>query len=241
MTEAPKTPASRPARKRAPVKALNQSPESVRLSAQADKERKAASKAALHKSLKAAAKNADKPAKPVPVEPTPEQVAAKAAADHEAYLAALRVDAEAVWFASLTEVEQEEVNNGERDVPPEFIEKYVAEQLAPAEKPRYCDSMLVLREAAKRYVKLANGNPCNGDELATVLGGLPREHIVKILGAVLFTAGVTDSMNPYHYLNPGQQSMNLRNKARGAIKNGLITLDAIRLQIEAKQAEEGGQ
>jgi hypothetical protein len=33
--------------------------------------------------------------------------------------------------------------------------------------------------------------------------------------------------NPYTQLNTGQQSMNLRNRMRGAIKKGTLTLDAI--------------
>ncbi len=203
MTTAPQAtkPAAKSRARKAPVKPLNQTPEQIRTAAKAEKERKAASKKALKTSL---AK--PEPVKPVIQEPTPEQAAAKAAADHEAYLAALRVDAAALGVDA---------------------DEYIASQLAPIEKSRYFGPMLILREAAKHYVKAANGNPCNGDQLAQALGDLSREETVKILGSILFTAGVTTSTSPYLHLNPGQQSKNLRNKVRGALKSGTVTLAQI--------------
>jgi hypothetical protein len=87
----------------------------------------------------------------------------------------------------------------------------------------YTGPMLALREAAKTYVTGKNGNPHCGDWMAIALDGLTREEVVTRLGALLFAKGITTSVNPYIGLNPGQQSMNLRNKARGAWNKSLLT------------------
>jgi len=230
--------ATKPRRTRAAVKTLNKAPADVAANAAAEKARKAASKKALADSRKAASKKAladsrkaekaladsrkaekAPEVKPLPVVqvvqvvqvPTPDQLAEKAARDHAAYLDALRVDAAALG----------------RDP-----EEYIAEQTAPAPKTgKYHGPMLALRAAAKSYVKAKNGQPCNGDELAMILGGLTRGQTVEILGALLFNANVTASTNPYLHLNAGQQSMNLRNKFRGALKNGLVTLTGLQMSV----------
>lgn len=98
-------------------------------------------------------------------------------------------------------------------------------QAAKAEaesKARYAGPMLALRAAAKSYTKPANGNPCCGDRLAEACGAYTREVVVKGLIAALNLPG-----NPYLHLNAGQQSMNLRNKTRQALKAGTVTLDQI--------------
>jgi hypothetical protein len=136
-----------------------------------------------------------------------EREAAKREAEASAYREALIVDAKAML--------------GE-DATAEAIAKYVAEQMQGPEKARYDGPMLALRKAAKHYVKGANGNPHCGDFLATALDGLTREQVVERLGKLLFAKGITTSVNPYTALNPGQQSMNLRNKARGAYLKGLL-------------------
>lgn len=95
-------------------------------------------------------------------------------------------------------------------------------------KAQYVGPMLALRSAAKTYVKGANGNPHCNDPVAALLAGVSREATVLALGSLLFVKGVTTSVNPYSKLNPGQQSMNLRNKLRGAMKNGFVTLEDIK-------------
>jgi hypothetical protein len=67
-------------------------------------------------------------------------------------------------------------------------------------------------------VKAANGILCNGDRLATICGEHDRATTVKALIVALKLPN-----NPSLALNPGQQSMNLRNKARNALKNGTLT------------------
>lgn len=155
-------------------------------------------KAASKKALRAA--TAPKAAKPSKPEPIAKSAEAKAA-EHATYVQALRIDAEALGVDPDT---------------------YVAEQLAETPKSGYFGPMLALRKAVVKYVKAENGQPCCGDELANLCGRYSREAVVS--GLVVALALPT---NPYAHLNPGQQSMNLRNKARAAIKNGHVQISTI--------------
>jgi hypothetical protein len=192
--------AKRTRKTRQPVKALNKSAETIAAQAKAEKQRKAASK----KALKAA--TTPKVVKPSKPEPMAKSVDAKKA-EHDAYVAALRIDAEALGVDPDT---------------------YVAEQLAETPKSGYVGPMLALRTAVKKYVVAPNGQPCCGDDLAEICGAYPREAVVAGLVAALGLGS-----NPYLHLNPGQQSMNLRNKARTALKNGVVTADQIRSALVA--------
>jgi len=169
-----------------------------------------ARKAASKKALHAAIEAEKKPVKPGPVEPTPEELQAKRDAEHAAYLQALRVDAEALG------------------VDPE---EYIAEQLKPV-KTAYTGPMLALKTARKTYVKAKNGIQCNGDDLALLCGEFSREVVVK---ALIRALGLPS--NPYTALNPGQQSMNLRNKARHALKNRVVTSAQIAAALQAASKE----
>lgn len=169
-----------------------------------------AKQAAADKARKAASKKALRESrKPVKAAPAPRAEKSEAAkkAEHDAYIQALRVDAAALGCDP---------------------EEYIAEQLADTPKTGYTGPMLALRTAVKNYVKAANGQPCCGDDLAQVCGAYTREQTVTALLQV-FGFGA----NPYGHLNPGQQSMNLRNKARTALKNGSVTLDQIRQALAA--------
>lgn len=188
---------------RQPIKALNKTAEAIVKNAQAEKTRKRESKKALRESLKP-----EQPAKSV--KPVTEKTAEQRQAEQEAYIAALRVDAEALGVDPDT---------------------YIAEQLAGTEREstaKYTGPMLALRDAAKHYVTGKNGNPHNNDALAQALDGLSREEVVT----TLIKAMKLES-NPYLHLNPGQQSMNLRNKARGQIKNGFLTIEEIKTAVAA--------
>lgn len=204
MSQTTTTTAKSSRTRRQPIKALVHTAEQIAASAKADAERKAASKARV----KAAAKAKPEPetAKPETAEQIAAKAAAKTAADHEAYLAALRIDAAALG------------------VDPDA---YIAEQLQPV-RVRYAGPMLALRRAAVGYVKAKNGQPCNGDTLAVLCGQYPREAVV----AGLIAALKLDS-NPYAHLNPGQQSMNLRNKARTALRDGFLQLADVATCLKA--------
>lgn len=187
--------AKRTRKTRQPVKALNKSAEVVAANAKVERDRKIASKKALRQRL--AYDGDKKPSKPEPIAKSAE---AKAA-EHAAYLQALRIDAEALGVDADT---------------------YIAEQLAETPKSGYFGPMLALRKAVVKYVKAENGQPCCGDDLANLCGRYTREAVVAGLVAALALPG-----NPYAHLNPGQQSMNLRNKARAAIKNGHVQISTI--------------
>lgn len=204
MSQTTTTTAKSSRTRRQPIKALAHTAEQIAASAKADAERKAASKARV----KAAAKAKPEPetAKPETAEQIAAKAAAKAAADHEAYLAALRIDAAALG------------------VDPDA---YIAEQLQPV-KVRYAGPMLALRRAVGGYVKAQNGQPCCGDTLAVLCGQYTREAVV----AGLIAALKLDS-NPYAHLNPGQQSMNLRNKARTALRDGFLQLADVATCLKA--------
>jgi hypothetical protein len=192
--------AKRTRKTRQPVKALNKSAETIAVQAKAEKQRKAESK----KALKAA--TTPKVVKPSKPEPIAKSADAKKA-EHDAYVQALRIDAEALGVDPDT---------------------YVAEQLTDTPKSGYIGPMLALRTAVKKYVVAPNGQPCCGDDLAEICGAYPREAVVAGLVAALGLGS-----NPYLHLNPGQQSMNLRNKARTALKNGVVTADQIRSALAA--------
>lgn len=94
----------------------------------------------------------------------------------------------------------------------------------------YTGSMLALSERVKAgvYVKSLTGQLRSTDELAVALDAVPAENVVK-MGMAIFA-----EPNKYTALNIGQQSMNYRNRLRGAIKkateiNGVkVTLDLIK-------------
>lgn len=194
------------ATKRAPVKTVNKTASAVAKNAAVEKARKAASRAALKAAGPKELAKAAVSLEKQASQPTPEALKAKADADHAAYLQTLREDAEALGVDPDT---------------------YIAEQLAPV-KTKYNGPMLALKTARKAYVKAANGIQCNGDDLAMLCGQYPRETVVKGLIQALGLPG-----NPYLALNPGQQSMNLRNKARHALKAGLVTSAYVALCLKA--------
>lgn len=107
-----------------------------------------------------------------------------------------------------------------------------AERLAalnPDGTRKYVGSMLALADRVKQgvYVKGATGQLRSTNELAEALDAVPVANVIQLAKIVL---GL--DANPYTHLNSGQQSMNLRNKMRGAIKAGTLTIDAIRGCIE---------
>lgn len=92
----------------------------------------------------------------------------------------------------------------------------------------YVGSMLALADRVKQglYVKSATGQLRSTDALAEALDAVPPENVVK-LGTMLF-----GEENKYAALNIGQQSMNYRNRMRGAIKKGTFTLADVTAKVE---------
>lgn len=195
-------------------RALNKDARTIDANAKADKARKAASKKALREAAKA---------------PEAETLLTQAAAT-QAVETSLATQASRNLAAAMDEAEATGMSFEEAcesmGVSPETGE------VLQAEKPRYQGPMLALVAARKAYVKGANGNPNNGDSLALILGSLTREAVVAVC---LQALGLEH--NPYLHLNPGQQSMNLRNKLRHAVKSGtadFFTIEAIARRVTAK-------
>lgn len=206
---------------RQPVKALNQSSTEVAAAAAADRARKQASREAA-KQAREAAKPAREAAKPVerPATPQVDEQAVQARREQDAANAL----ATAVADAEATGVTLEQM----------LADMGIDDQGRPlqTDKQRYDGPMLALVAARKSYVKAANGILCNGDQLAVICGAHSRDETVKALGRLLFAKGLTTAVNPYLSLNPGQQSMNLRNKARHALKAGTVTMADVQAAYE---------
>lgn len=85
-------------------------------------------------------------------------------------------------------------------------------------------SMASLADKVKSgvYVKGPTGQLHTNDALANALEGIAPTNVVA-LGLDLL--GLEE--NPYAKLNVGQQSMNLRNRLRGALKKQVVTLEMI--------------
>lgn len=99
----------------------------------------------------------------------------------------------------------------------EAVAKAAAEGKTTRERT-YDGSMLALADRVKQgvYVKGTNGQLRCQDEVALALDGVPAKKIVPLLMEVFQLED-----NPYSALNYGQQSMNLRNRLRGALRKGL--------------------
>lgn len=82
--------------------------------------------------------------------------------------------------------------------------------------------MAALRDAKQHYIKASNGQLRSTDDLAETLDPVHPLDIVPLVQSLLELGA-----NPYAHLNPGQQSMNMRNKLRGALRHGRITLDQV--------------
>lgn len=210
------------ATRRNPVKPLSQTTEQVARAAAADKARKTASKKALRASLKK-------------TEVVQSEVVASAEAVvqsltdtlntvHAANLAAAREEAQVLGVS----FEEACVSMGVDPV----TGHPTADEIAPGSGSiilGYSGPMLALRERSKagHYVKGTNGNPHCGDAVADALQVLTRERVVEVCIKLLGLEG-----NPYLHLNPGQQSMNLRNKLRHAVKNGFVSAETVRKTAE---------
>jgi hypothetical protein len=85
----------------------------------------------------------------------------------------------------------------------------------PDGKRTYFGSMLTLADKVKAgaYKKGLNGQLRSDDEVARILEVVKPETVGKLIMEVLLM-----ETNPYAHLNIGQQSMNLRNKLRGALR-----------------------
>jgi len=153
-----------------------------------------------------------------------EKIAAKAAKKEAAEMAKAEKAA-----AKLAAIQSKNVSTKEeRDA----AKAARAERLAaldPDGTKKYHGPMLALADRVKQgaYVKGATGQLRSTNELAEVLDAVPVDNVIRLAKIVLELPE-----NPYTNLNSGQQSMNLRNRMRGAIKKGTLALDTVRECIE---------
>lgn len=91
-----------------------------------------------------------------------------------------------------------------------------------SEKRRYQGPMLALVRARQSYRKGANGNPHTNDAIGEAFSHLDRETVVNLCLRLM-----SMQTNPYEHLNPGQQSMNLRNKLRQMVRNKMLPVDHV--------------
>lgn len=151
---------------------------------------------------------------------------AEAAKAKIAAKAAKQAEAEARKQKREAEKAEKEAHKAERaakaEANREQREKLAAELVESGRK--YTGSMLALAERVKAgvYVKSMTGQLRSTDELAVALDAVPPANVVH-LGCLLF-----EESNKYAALNVGQQSMNYRNRMRGAIKAGKFTLDHLK-------------
>src|SRR5574337_726289 len=204
--------------RRQPIKPLNKSTADIAADAAAEKARKAASRKALREAKKAdQAAIAEKVAAAFkPTKPEPKGAPIRSVENEQAVRAEM-----AATGMSLEEACDSMGVDHETFLPVE------------EKKLGYTGPMLILREAAKHYVK---GIHC-GDDMASMLDGLKREQVVDLIGSFLVEAKITEVRNPYLHLNPGQQSMNLRNKLRAAIKNGMVEPSLFQARVEAARKQ----
>ncbi len=95
-----------------------------------------------------------------------------------------------------------------------------------AEGKGYTGSMLALAEKVKsgEYVKSATGQLRSNDALAVLLDTVPPSGVIKLAKAL-------ELPGEYSHLNVGQQSMNYRNRMRGALKKATLTIEQIKITI----------
>ena len=210
------------ARTRSPLRPVNLTADQIAAAAKAERARKRESRKALRTADPTLAERKQGQAKVEASLDAQTQIATTTPPQpqpNEAYVAALRVD----WEA-LGSVGSFEDFLAEQGVSPDGAPLKQEEE----KKCGYDGPMLALKHARVHYQKAANGILCNGDKLAVLCGKHEREATVRALILALKL-----SHNPYAHLNAGQQSMNLRNKARRALNEGTLTLEQIEAAYDA--------
>lgn len=173
------------------------------------------------------------------------KIAAKEAKIKEAAERKAKVEAEAKVRAEQREKDKQ-VKAAEREAAAKRRVDQIAAanaEVIAADKTRrlrhYLGTMLVLADRAKAgaYVKGLNGQLRSSDEVATILESVPADRIVELLMKVFH-----ETVNKYAALNYGQQSMNYRNRLRGALRKGLEVGDPkVKITLEyLKQVRDDG-
>lgn len=157
-----------------------------------------------------------------------ERAAAKA--EREAARAAKKAEAEAAKAAKIAEREAKKAEaEAAKAARAAEREAKKAERAARAAELGEQSKMAALRDAKKNYVKSATGQLRSNDELAVALDAVQPTAVIAIALRLLKL-----DVNPYQRLNVGQQSMNLRNKLRGAINRNVLTIADVIAERDAQ-------
>ena len=97
-----------------------------------------------------------------------------------------------------------------------------AAEEAKAKGLNYTGSMLALRDVKGTYVKATNGRLRSTDALAEALDAVQPLGTIALVKELL-----KPEVDTYAALNIGQQSMNWRNRLRGAIRKGVLTIEQV--------------
>lgn len=155
---------------------------------------------------------------------------AKTAEEREAARAAKKAEAEAAKAAKIAEREAKKAEaEAAKAARAAEREAKKAERAARAAELGEQAKMAALRDAKKNYVKSATGQLRSNDELAVALDAVQPTAVIAIALRLLKL-----DENPYQRLNVGQQSMNLRNKLRGAIKRNVLTIADVIAERDAQ-------
>ncbi len=167
-------------------------------------EKEAKQKAAAEAKAKKAADDAEKA-----------EAKAKAAAEKQATIA-----------AAAAEKEKSKAEKAAKAAENKTAREAHAAELAAAGR-KYVGSMLALSERVKTgaYVKSTTGQLRSTDAIAEAFDAVPPQNVVK-LGTLLL-----NEPNKYAALNIGQQSMNYRNRLRGAVRSG-AEINGVKITIE---------
>jgi colicin import membrane protein len=169
-----------------------------------------------------------------PAGPTAEDKAAAKAAREQA--AAVKAQAAAdKQAAALKKKEDREVakaaaEKAKADAKTEREAKAALRKAELAANP--LGEMHALRDAKDRYVKGSTGRLRSTDPLATALDAVQPAGVIQLAMQLLQL-----ETNPYAHLNVGQQSMNLRNKMRGAINKKVFTIEQLVAERDARNLE----
>ena len=153
-----------------------------------------------------------------------------AAAKKEASVVIKAAKKEAITAKALIKADRDEASNVAKAAAIE--DKAIAKQAKVDARAQFLldnpgmhnTSMLALAERAKSgaYIKSVSGQLRSVNPLADLLDGVSVDDVIRLAKEVL-----NISENPYTKLNTGQQSMNFRNRMRGALAKGTLTLDMI--------------
>ena len=168
---------------------------------------------------------------PMNEEVKPDTAAAEKEAAKAAKAAQLATEKEAAYQKRVAAIAARDAKTAE--AAKAKAEKVAARKAATAEKLAAGSdgAMAALRAAKDRYVVGANGRMRSSDDIALLFDAVEPVDVIAICMQAL-----SITIDPYPLLNVGQKSMNLRNKLRGAVRKGAVSMGHLRSLIDVHPA-----